>query len=741
MSDPISKPEVLIVDDALEARAMVPAPSSLADFMVMAGGQQQVCLTQNGKPLVVVVDVTPASATALNAQLTAVAERTKQKPYFGFDHKKDETRATAWPTEFYWNPTTGGLHARTEPSAAGTTAVEGKDYRGFSMVFHVDDVKKKPAQIVCNPKAGLNMGGLTNEPAFHENAPLWAREAQQFPGACASGANGLEAGGVANQQERESMKKTIEQLTQELATLQANHKTLEQQVTALKARSGDAAAATELQAREAQLDSSRLGVQLAEAQLRNAQLEAREQQRKETDAKAAVAKAVSRGVLPAQNTELQAQWTNWCTEKPEMISALEAMEANQALQGRITQSADARQDRTRVEARDGAAMVIKGLGQMITRGRGIRGMDSVALSARRELSQEMSALYARDVSGKADVLNMPLHAMQGALEAATAADTIGTLTGTLVVQRTLEFFRINYPMFKAIYTDFSDQPAMKGQLINTRIVSKPAVQTYSATKGADGRPEGWKTASAATTTDVNNSIDEHVGVPVVFDADTLASTVRRLFDEQAPAMSYALASYYVAKLYALCTAANFNGYAAVVAGKVPVAYATYAKGVNEFARSCVVDLNAIFNPNEVPLHDRALLLNSAYYAAVGKDPSLITWWAAQRNPEIITEGELPKMSKFVPIEAPDFPSTNNRVGIALQKNALIAISRLPNDYSKVLPGSSYGNVTQVTDAETGLTVLLVEYVNHTGGYAEMRMEVMVGAGLGDKRAGLVLTSQ
>jgi hypothetical protein len=236
-------------------------------------------------------------------------------------------------------------------------------------------------------------------------------------------------------------------------------------------------------------------------------------------------------------------------------------------------------------------------------------------------------------------------------------------------------------------------------------------------------------------------LDEHVGVPIVFDANTLASTIRRLFDEQAPAMAYALAAYFVAKLYAKITAANYNAYAVVNGAKVPVAYATYVKAVGDFARSAAVDLNAIFNPNEVPLHDRALLLNSAYYGAMGKDPSLVTFWAAQRSPEIITEGELPKMSKFVPIEAPDFPTSNNRVGFAFQKNALIAISRLPNDYSKILPGASYGNVTQITDPETGMSVLLVEYVNHTGGYAEMRMETMIGAGVGDNRAGLVITSQ
>src|SRR4029077_14401364 len=134
-------------------------------------------------------------------------------------------------------------------------------------------------------------------------------------------------------------------------------------------------------------------------------------------------------------------------------------------------------------------------------------------------------------------------------------------------------------------------------------------------------------------------LDEHVGVPIIFDANTIASTTRKLFDEQAPAMAYGLSSYFVAKLYGKMTSVNFNAYAAVNGAKVPAAYPTYTKSALEFARSAFVDLNSIFNPNEVPLHDRFVLLNSQYYGAASKDPSLITFWAGQRDPEIITEGE------------------------------------------------------------------------------------------------------
>lgn len=391
---------------------------------------------------------------------------------------------------------------------------------------------------------------------------------------------------------------------------------------------------------------------------------------------------------------------------------------------------------THIEAREGPANVINALVSLVGKQRKARGREQ-----RSDLARQFSRLYAKDVSRNREVLSMPLSAIDCDVEQLQGANVLGTLSGTLVIQRALEFFRINYPLFKAIYTDFSDEPGLFNQAIDTRVVGKPAVQTYNPALGADGRPLGWNTASPATTADAAVMLNQHVGVPVVFDSNTLAGTTRRLFDEQSPAMAYALSQYFVQLIYALITPANFNAYAAVQGAKVPVAYPTYPKALGDFARSAAVDLNAIFNPNEVPITDRFLLLNSAYYAAMGKDPSLITFWAAQRDPEIITEGELPRMSKFVPIEAPDFPVANNAVGFAGQKSAIIAIARMPADYSKVLPGSSYGNVTQVTDDQTGLTMMLVEYVNHTGGYAEMRMEAMIGAGVGDARGGLVITSQ
>ena len=218
------------------------------------------------------------------------------------------------------------------------------------------------------------------------------------------------------------------------------------------------------------------------------------------------------------------------------------------------------------------------------------------------------------------------------IAAATDADNVGTLAGTLVMQQSLPLFRYEYPIISDLYTDFSATPGLFNQTENTRVVITPAVQTYDNTTGADGRPNGWQTVKPAQSIDVPVVLDEHVGVPIVFSSQTLASTLRRLFDEQGPAAVYAMVKYYVAKLAALMTPANFNGYAQATAdGKIPDAYPTYAASQKTFSMDAVDDLEAIFDANEVPTQNRGLLLNAKYHGALRRDPRLSLFFAATQN--------------------------------------------------------------------------------------------------------------
>lgn len=172
---------------------------------------------------------------------------------------------------------------------------------------------------------------------------------------------------------------------------------------------------------------------------------------------------------------------------------------------------------------------------------------------------------------------------------------------------------------------------------------------------------------------------------------------------------------------------------------MPTPYVTYAKALADFNMASLGELRAAFSQNEVPSQNRFAMLNTGYYQRLAQDPTFNTFFAATRKPDIITEGNLPRLQGFTPIEAPWFPNTSNRVGFAGHKASLVLKTRLPGDLGKLgipMPGS------QVTvTAPGGLSVLLTQYMNLQAGYAEARPEVMLGASPGERRAGLVLTSQ
>ncbi|HEX8310957.1 MAG TPA: hypothetical protein VF614_06555, partial [Chthoniobacteraceae bacterium] len=384
------------------------------------------------------------------------------------------------------------------------------------------------------------------------------------------------------------------------------------------------------------------------------------------------------------------------------------------------------------------------------------------------------------------------------------ANQAGLLSGTLVLQKTLSLLQYEYPILSSVFTDFSDAPGLYMQTEVTRIVLTPAVQTYSTATDTAGRPLGWTTTSPARTVDVPITLDEYVGVPIVFGNTTLASTARNLFAETSRQALYAIGGYFVNKLTALFTPANYNAYAAtsvgtgattngsraitvastasmypgqlisgtgiptgsfVVAitsgtaatlnnaatatntgltftlgsGKVPTTYPTYVKAAAAFTAGSLGDIGAAFDNNEVPSSDRNVMLNAAYWQALRSDPNLVNFIAWQR-PEILTKGELPEINGFTPRKAPYFPTSNNRTGFAYHKSAAALKSRLPMDVTTALGVAAPGSVSTITDPGMGLSLALVQRVDLQGMYAEWRPEVMLGAAVGERRAGMVITS-
>jgi hypothetical protein len=115
------------------------------------------------------------------------------------------------------------------------------------------------------------------------------------------------------------------------------------------------------------------------------------------------------------------------------------------------------------------------------------------------------------------------------------------------------------------------------------------------------------------------------------------------------------------------------------------------------------------------------------------------------RPEVIEVGLTAASAYVVQVEtfdiysAPNMPSNNaNLVGFAGSKSALCLATRVPNDYTSILPGASFGNVQIVTDPDISMSVMQVQYVNHVLGTATSRIALMYGTAAGQTAAGQLI---
>ena len=267
-------------DELKAAFASSPMPDGKTPpewFMVFPGGVHDVCLHRAGKPFEIQVSIDPMTPAELNKQLQAVNGRGKLKAYFDFDHESKS--ASAYPEAFRWQESPEpGVYAKARFTDAGLKAVLGRDYQSFSMTFFVDDVKAKPARVVCNAGAGLNFGGLVNEPAFSKNLPLMSKEAK----------------------EQQSPAGSAEQNQTETHMSEQNK----------------AADSAELQAKESALQAAKAEADALKAQLTRIN---------ELTAGKAVSDAITNGQIPALDKESQEQWKKLITANPENAALLAKM--------------------------------------------------------------------------------------------------------------------------------------------------------------------------------------------------------------------------------------------------------------------------------------------------------------------------------------------------------------------------------------------------------------------------------
>lgn len=661
--------------------------------MWMPGGLHQITASHGGKPVAIWIQVGPETAVAAQQALTAHQAASPHKPFFDLDHK-DEA-ATAWPTRFEWAATPApGVYASVEWTKAGADAVLGKTHRAFSPGFFTDTTqtsRAKPARVTGAP---LNMGGLVNNPAFKRILPFFASQPHDPM-------NKLQQlfallGAIATlQKERTTLAADASKADQVKAKdgeITAKLTEADTITMAIQAEAADATGDEALKAKDAELKL---------VQARNTQLENERKDRLRADAQAHVKTAVARGAIAAQDTATQGTWEALIAADPTKAELLAKISGNPALSGALVQAG------SRVE---------------LTEGDVIHALEAYGVE---QDPVKRGALWAKDLRPRVEKGNDLVDSVQAIVRRVRegrvpihAANTLGTLTGVLVVQRALDYLKITFPILSRISTGFSNEPVMFGQTVYTRLRGNLTAQDFVAANGYVDQD--------ATTTDVPIVINKHKYLQLKFGVEELASTMRGLFAEQDEPMHHALGLAMVDELYGLILPANYT--------------TETVSTLANFGRPKVIDMGTAMNGRKIASLGRTLLLNSAYFGQLAKDSAIVNLGTYQQS-GIITAGTMPDIHGFKPIEAINLPATSNLVGMGLRADAMALATRAPNDYTQALPGVPATGVVQlISNPDTGITVMLVQWVDHLAGAARGRVAVMFGVAKAQTASGERLVS-
>lgn len=254
---------------------------------------------------------------------------------------------------------------------------------------------------------------------------------------------------------------------------------------------------------------------------------------------------------------------------------------------------------------------------------------------------------------------------------------------TRISQLTLDALLSKPLPVTSFWTDFSPDIATYGNAVTTRYPNALTVQNF---------------ASAKTPIDSNSvartiTLDKYVGVPVQFtDTEMSFSDVKLLDMFVKPAIN-ALFENVMATQLALVTVANFSSNNVIAAA--------------DFTAANVARIGRIQTALKVP-DNRHIICSPNYAETLKKDTALQASYAYGEGATIRT-GVIPKVYNYDVHEwNGTIPTTNNLAAIAFAPQALLLAVRPP-----VLPRNWYGEVRNITDPATGLTIQFRDYYDGT----------------------------
>ena len=423
------------------------------------------------------------------------------------------------------------------------------------------------------------------------------------------------------------------------------------------------------------------------------------------------------------------------------------------------------------------------------------GNDAVELGKAVELSRDRAIIGDRLAKMIVKGADMSRHSLDKIVKAGDYVDPagsnpLGVLNTGMLLQWNLGFLKYQLALLNDISTDITGQPVLFNQMVRTRYMKLPGLMLKSSSNA-------WPNTGSPTGTDVdvNVTMDTHAGVPISINNNILSATPRQLFNEQRQPQLTALAQYITYKLiYAAYngTTRYANDGTTTSTKKFSPGYTGTGSGgafnvAGASLRTFVADLPEAMDEARFPGGDedpgdenlqRFAWVHGRVYAAAAADTNFLLnqsiWGAvAKKDENLVETGRYSRLGNIrlrksqlvtdqcalsatdagtaaspsgadattnaIFVTAGDVTKATN-VGIAGTKSALLFVSRVPTDYTKILSDvPSTAAIELVTEPSTGLTFMVVKFLDHMYETANMRVQLMFGVAVGDERQGMYLS--
>jgi hypothetical protein len=286
------------------------------------------------------------------------------------------------------------------------------------------------------------------------------------------------------------------------------------------------------------------------------------------------------------------------------------------------------------------------------------------------------------------------------------ANAITNINDDILSKAVLDGFVAAVTPLTAFSTSFSNEAVKKGDKVS---VPRVGVQDAAATK----TNHGAYTIQDSDSDAVEITLGQPVYVSSGLDDVEIASSSVLSLELYGKSKGAVLAKKIMQDILSKVTLANFGAH-------------VFAGAASTFDSDDVIDIRTLCSAADMPIENRALLLDDAYVGALLKDAAVKSSDRfGSTNP--IREGSIGRIAGFDVFESTLIPTNSeNLIGIAAHPAGLAIAMR----YLQPQAGNTYSAAYPVTDAKTGITIGVREGYDNLKGVKYKIWEAVYGYEVG-----------